>query len=150
MDQVDSCINTIKLKTLLIKIIKQIMIQRNPRRIQTISTFMVWKISVYNFKNGFKQSNCDYSLFLRKTFKGFSILLLEVDDILIYGDDKFGNASLKRILQSSFHKKDIGHLTFFLGLVITIFDIFLFQHKYEGFMEAKRKHLLKFLDLDLI
>lgn len=79
-----------------------------------------------------KQSNCDHSLFHRKTFRGITVLLVYVD-IMIHGDDKSNNiASLKKKLQSSFTWKILGHLIYFLGLEITptVTDIFLPQHKH--------------------
>lgn len=66
------------------------------------STRMVSKF----LEHGFTQSNCDHS-FLQKSFNGRTILLVYVD-----GDDQSGIASLKQILQSSFHMKDLGHCIF--------------------------------------
>lgn len=83
-------------------------------------------------KHGFKQSNYYHSLFLHKSFKCITVLLVYVDDILISGDDKFGITSLKLILHSFFHMEDLRHLTYLFGSEVTptATGIFLSQHKY--------------------
>lgn len=59
-------------------------------------------------------------------------LLVYVDDIVITGTDLALIAQLKQHLQKSFHMKDLGPLTYFLGLEIHAgsHGIFLSQHKY--------------------
>ena len=79
----------------------------------------------------FKQSQYDSSFFLCKTSAGIVILLVYVDDIVITGTDSVLIALVQH-LQASFHMKDLGPLTYFLGLEVHIdsFGIFLHQHKY--------------------
>jgi hypothetical protein len=80
----------------------------------------------------FVQSQYDSSLFLCKTPAGLVLLLVYVDDIVITGTDSSLIEHLKQNLQASFHMKDLGHLTYFLGLEVHTDSsgIFLNQHKY--------------------
>ena len=64
-------------------------------------------------------SHYDSALFLRHTNKGTILLLLYVDDIIITGDDLSGIQELKDFLNQQFEMKDLGHLSYFLGLEIT-------------------------------
>lgn len=62
---------------------------------------------------GFRQSNYDSSLFLRRSSTGITILLVYVDDILITGSDRSGILSLQTLLCTSFHMKDLGTVSYF-------------------------------------
>ena len=80
----------------------------------------------------FKQSAYDSSLFFYKTSLGIVLLLVYVDDIIITGMDSTLITRLQQHLQASFHMKDLGPLTYFLGLEVHTESsgIFLNQHKY--------------------
>lgn len=80
----------------------------------------------------FEQSNYDSSLFLQKTSTGCVLLLVYVDDIIITGTDSSLLTSLQQQLKDSFHMKDLGTLTYFLGLEVhhDSSGVFLNQHKY--------------------
>jgi len=80
----------------------------------------------------FVQSQYDSSLFLCKTRTGLVLLLVYVDDIVITGSDSTMIGHLKQTLQASFHMKDLGPLTYFLGLEVHMdfSGTFLNQHKY--------------------
>uniref|UniRef100_A0A2N9EKA6 Integrase catalytic domain-containing protein n=1 Tax=Fagus sylvatica TaxID=28930 RepID=A0A2N9EKA6_FAGSY len=71
---------------------------------------------------GFSISSYDSALFLRRTGKGTILLLLYVDDMIIIGDDLSGIQELKAFLSQNFEMKDLGHLSYFLGLEITSSD----------------------------
>nr|CAN67587.1 hypothetical protein VITISV_036279 [Vitis vinifera] len=64
----------------------------------------------------FRQSKYDISLFLHKSDMGIVVLLVYVDDIVITGSDSALLGQLKTYLSESFHMKDLGSLTYFLGL----------------------------------
>ena len=63
-------------------------------------------------------SNYDFALFLRRTDKCTILLLLYVDDMIITGDDLNDIQELKDFLSQQFEMKDLGHLSYFLGLIL--------------------------------
>lgn len=81
---------------------------------------------------GFVQSKADYSLFIKKQGKSFTILLIYVDDILITGNDPVSITNIKKFLHNKFRLKDLGNLKYFLGIDISTSKnvIFIFQRKY--------------------
>ena len=60
------------------------------------------------------------------------VLLVYVDDIVITGSDMEAISKLQNLLHSTFHMKDLGPLTYFLGLEVhhRPQGTFLNQHKY--------------------
>jgi len=80
----------------------------------------------------FEQSKYDSSLFLRKTSASCVLLLVYVEYIIITGTDSSLITSLQQQLKDSFHMKDLGILTYFLGLEVhyNSLGVFLNQHKY--------------------
>ncbi|CAL1362537.1 unnamed protein product [Linum trigynum] len=81
---------------------------------------------------GYQQSLNDPSLFTKKTSSGLVALLLYVDDMVITGSDPAGIQSLKDGLSAVFNLKDLGDLSYFLGLEVTrnAKGILLSQRKY--------------------
>lgn len=63
-------------------------------------------------------SHNDHSLFIRRTSRGCTIFLPYVDDIVINGNDVIGISDLKHYLMWMFRMKDLGVLTYFIGLEI--------------------------------
>lgn len=57
-------------------------------------------------------------LFLLRISNGVTILLVDVDDIIISGTYPDGILPLQKELHASLHMKDLGHLTYFLGLEV--------------------------------
>ena len=64
-------------------------------------------------------SHYDSALFLHRSDKDTILLLLYVDDMIITGNDLSGIQELKDFLSQQFEMKDLGHLSYFLGLEIT-------------------------------
>ena len=58
-------------------------------------------------------------MFIRHTGKGCIILLLYVDDMIITGDDIKGIMEFKTYLNQHFEMKDLGNLSYFLGLEVS-------------------------------
>ena len=83
---------------------------------------------------GYIASPYDSALFLHRTDKGTILLLLYVDDMIITGDDPNGIQELKDFLSQQFEIKDLGHLSYFLGLEITHFTygLYITQAKYAS------------------
>ena len=81
---------------------------------------------------GYTASPYDSVLFIRPTDKGIISLLLCVDNMIIIGDDLSSIQELKDFLSQQFKMKDLGHLSYFLGLEITHFTdgLYITQAKY--------------------
>lgn len=81
---------------------------------------------------GFVFSHSDPSLFIRHTSNGMVALLLYVDDIVITGSDNSGIHEVIAELSMVFDMKDLGPLSYFLGLEVTRVKhgIFVNQTKY--------------------
>ncbi|PRQ51221.1 putative RNA-directed DNA polymerase [Rosa chinensis] len=88
---------------------------------------------------GFKFSHSDPSLFVKATSDGIIALLLYVDDIVITGSDKNGVSSVISELSDVFDMKDLGPLSYFLGINVQYKDkgLFLSQETYAKDLIAK-------------
>jgi hypothetical protein len=80
----------------------------------------------------FTQSQYDPSLFLHTSASRIVLLLVYVDDIIITSTDYGLITKLQQQLHVTFHMKDLGQLTYFLGLEVhhRPNGIFVNQHKY--------------------
>ena len=80
----------------------------------------------------FKQSTQDYSLYTRTQDGEFLVILVYVDDILVTGTSMSHIEDVKLALDKAFTIKDLGQLTYFLGIEVyrNADDIFLSQKKY--------------------
>lgn len=83
-------------------------------------------------KYGFKQSNSDHTLFLKRRENKITCLIIYVDDMIITGDDTEEIERLKGSLFQEFEMKDLGNLKYFLGIEVLCSDggFFLRQKKY--------------------
>lgn len=71
-------------------------------------------------------------MFTKKTNDEFTAVLVYVDDLLISGNSPSHIQELKDQLKSHFHMKDLGVLSYFLGLDVSTSNqgIFISQKKY--------------------
>ena len=69
--------------------------------------------------NGFKINECDKCVYIKTTDRGYVILSLYVDDMLIVGSNDHMIKSTKDILNSRFEMKDLGLADVILGIKIT-------------------------------
>ena len=78
------------------------------------------------------QSQYDSSLFFHTSASSIVLLLVYVDDIIITSIDYGLITKLQQLLHTTFHMKDLGQLTYFLGLEVhhRANGIFVNQHKY--------------------
>jgi hypothetical protein len=85
------------------------------------SALITWfaKFSSVVAQQGFVFSSYDSTLFLRTTNNGTILILLYVDDMIITGDDISGIRALQSFLSQNFEMKDLGTLSYFLGLEVT-------------------------------
>ncbi|GLT99976.1 hypothetical protein SLE2022_173770 [Rubroshorea leprosula] len=81
---------------------------------------------------GFTSSSHDTTLFIHMTTRGMVLLLLYVDDMIITGDDNAGVEELKQSLSQKFKMKDLGVLSYFLGLEVTSSD--------DGYLLSQAKY----------
>ena len=80
---------------------------------------MFEKFSSVVAQQGFTSSPHDTALFVRRSSAGITLILLYVDDMIITGDDSAGIHSLQHFLSQYFEMKDLGTLSYFLGLEVT-------------------------------
>lgn len=90
------------------------------------------KLSKPLIENGFEQSKCDYSLYVKSNGDLFFALLVYVDDIIITGNNNSEIDKVKDFLRSKFQIKDLRMLNYFLGIEVVETDsgVCLNQRKY--------------------
>nr|KYP65665.1 Copia protein [Cajanus cajan] len=92
------------------------------------------KLSQALIKFGFNQCHSNHSLFTYSSGSIFLVTLIYVDDLIIAGNDSNACASFKQYLNQCFHMKDLGTLTYFLGLELSRGN--------TGFCLCQRKYTL--------
>lgn len=90
------------------------------------------KLSVTLLDLGFVQSKSNYSLFTKTTSSTLTLVLVYVDDILLADNLRTDIESLKTMMSTKFHMKNLGSLRYFLGLEVdrSSAGFFVSQHKY--------------------
>ncbi|XP_016649007.1 PREDICTED: uncharacterized mitochondrial protein AtMg00810-like [Prunus mume] len=87
---------------------------------------------------GFQASNADPSLFIQHSSLGTVVLLLYVDDIILTGSNSSLITSVIGALTQEFDMKDLGQLTYFLGLQIS--------YQSAGLFVSQTKYIKELLD----
>ncbi|WJZ86543.1 hypothetical protein VitviT2T_005990 [Vitis vinifera] len=81
---------------------------------------------------GYRQSNSDHTLFLKKQHGKITALIVYVDDMVVTGNDPEERKALQNYLSREFEMKYLGPLKYFLGIEVSRSSegIFLSQIKY--------------------
>uniref|UniRef100_A0A2N9IUD6 Reverse transcriptase Ty1/copia-type domain-containing protein n=1 Tax=Fagus sylvatica TaxID=28930 RepID=A0A2N9IUD6_FAGSY len=97
------------------------------------------KFSSMVAQQGFTPSSYDSALFIRHMSTSITLILLYVDDMIIIGDDTTGIRDLQKFLSQHFEMKDLGTLSYFLGLEVTSSSdgYYLSQAKYASDLLSK-------------
>nr|GEW39646.1 putative RNA-directed DNA polymerase [Tanacetum cinerariifolium] len=88
-------------------------------------------------KYRYKQSNSDYTIFLRHRGDHVTCLIIYVDDMIITGNDKSEIKKLKEGLCAEFEIKDLGNLRYFLGIKV--------MRSPQGIFSCRKKYILDLL-----
>ncbi|XP_020972603.1 uncharacterized protein LOC107627359 [Arachis ipaensis] len=107
-----------------------------------------WNLRLSGFlqQHDFIKSSHDHSFFTKHTNNGLAVILVYVDDLILFGDNMVEIETIKKALDAEFSIKDLGKLKFFLGMEVARSSqgIALYQRKYTldlleeyGMLEAK-------------
>ena len=69
--------------------------------------------------NGFKINECDKCVYVKNTERGFVIICLYVDDMLIMGSNNEVIKTTKKMFNNKFNMKDLGVVDVILGIKIS-------------------------------
>ena len=68
---------------------------------------------------GYRQSNSDRTLFLKKQHGKITTLIVYVDDMVVTGNDPEERKALQNYLSREFEMKNLGPLKYFLGIEVS-------------------------------
>ncbi|KAK9924142.1 hypothetical protein M0R45_032529 [Rubus argutus] len=86
---------------------------------------------------GYKQSNSDHTLFIKRKNGKITALIVYVDDMIVTGDDLKEMNELQKYLSTEFEMKDLGQLKYFLGIEVA--------RSKRGISLSQRKYVLDLL-----
>lgn len=100
------------------------------------------ELSFFLISFGFTQSRADTSLFIYNQSDVCLLVLIYVDDLIITGSSSIHIQQIITYLQSQFTVKDLGDLSFFLGVEVGRCKegLFLSQHMY--IVDLLRRHCM--------
>ncbi|KAE8708208.1 hypothetical protein F3Y22_tig00110348pilonHSYRG00083 [Hibiscus syriacus] len=87
---------------------------------------------------GFVVSRADSSLFIQQNDGNYTYALVYVDDIVITGQNSSAIENVVSMLQSRFSLKDLGVLSFFLGIEV--------KHRNNSVVLSQKKYILELLE----
>jgi transposase InsO family protein len=70
----------------------------------------------YLIENGFMQSDVDHCLYIKDVDGKLVVVLVWVDDLIIAASNDILMSETKQMLKDKFHMKDLGKLSYFLGM----------------------------------
>ncbi|XP_022546231.1 uncharacterized mitochondrial protein AtMg00810-like [Brassica napus] len=97
------------------------------------------RFATFATRVGFKQSNCDFSLFIHHSHSGIAYLLLYVHDILLTASSTALRDSIISSLNAEFAMTDLGKLHYFLGITIKYNNAGLFLQQKTYAMEILQR-----------
>lgn len=86
---------------------------------------------------GYRQSNSDHTLFIKRKASKLTALIVYVDDMVVTGSDTEEIEALKKYLSQEFEMKDLGQLKYFLGIEVA--------RSIQGISMSQRKYTLDLL-----
>ncbi|RVX09853.1 Retrovirus-related Pol polyprotein from transposon RE1 [Vitis vinifera] len=86
---------------------------------------------------GYRQTNSDHTLFLKKQHGKITTLIVYVDDMIVTGNDLEERKALQNYLSREFEMKYLGPLKYFLGIEVS--------RSSEGIFLSQRKYVLDLL-----
>ena len=92
----------------------------------------------YLIENNFVQSNVDHCLYIKYVDGKLVIILVWVDDLIIAARNDILMSDTKQMLKDKFHMKDLGRLSYFLGIH--------FKQGVDYVRMNQRKYLVKLLE----
>ncbi|KAG8501162.1 hypothetical protein CXB51_003279 [Gossypium anomalum] len=95
------------------------------------------KLKEFLLNTHFVASKADSSLFIRQTGTQFLYVLVYVDDIIVMGTDSGEIEDFVKALHDTFSLKDLGQLSYFLGIQVT--------RTSHGFFLSQKKYILDLL-----
>jgi len=107
-------------------------LQRSLYGLHQASRQWYFKLSQFLISHGYHYSQSDHSLFIKSSGDHITVLLIYVDDVVLAGDNVQEISNITDQLHKHFHIKNLGNLTYFLGLEVarSRHGIHLSQRKY--------------------
>ncbi|XP_026383896.1 uncharacterized protein LOC113279417 [Papaver somniferum] len=101
------------------------------RIILTLEISNNWSLNQFDVQDAFLHGNLEEEVYMKQP-PGNAFLLFHVDDIILTGSSSSGLASIRNSLQNELTIKDLGPLSYFLGIEATCTSsgLFLTQRKY--------------------
>jgi len=101
------------------------------------------KLSSFLLSHNYKISTADHSLFQQHDGKHTTTLLVYVDDIILTGTNPMEISTITSLLHNFFHIKNLGNLTYFLGIEVA--------RNTTGIHLSQRKYIMDLLkDADML